>query len=232
MPSVAFCPCSPLLAAGALVGDVIEMEVVQAEALAAVRRLVDDAPASVVVLGSDAPQAPADERAGGSLAPHGIDVTAGGPDGGLGLAHTLGAWLLDQAGWTGSRAYVHEVHASDLDDAALLVVADGSARRSERAPGHLDDRAEPFDATIAAALADGDADALGGIDLELADSLLCAGARTLRTVGDAVSARLHATEGASVDGAGTADRAGVEARLVLDEAPLGVGWFVAQWRVP
>ena len=225
MPSVVFCPCSPLLAAGALVGDVAEMEAVRVEALAAVRGLVDDAPARVVVVGSDAPPAPADERAGGSLAPHGIDVTAGGPDAGLGLAHTVGAWLLDQAGWTGSRAYVHEVHASDLDAAAVLVMADGSARRSERAPGHLDDRAEPFDATIAAALADGDADALGGIDLELADSLLCAGARAWRTVGDAVSARLHAAEGAPVDGSG------VEARLHLDDAPLGVGWFVAEWNV-
>lgn len=201
------------------------MEAVRVESLAAVRRLVDDAPARVLVVGSEAPPAPADERAGGSLAPHGIDVTAGGPDGGLGLAHTVGAWLLDEAGWTGSRVYVHEVHASDLDDSAVLVMADGSARRSERAPGHLDDRAEPFDATIAAALADGDADALGGIDLELADSLLCAGAPAWRTVGDAVSARLHATEGAPVDGSG------VEARLHLDDAPLGVGWFVAEWNV-
>lgn len=201
------------------------MDAVRVEALAAVRRLVDDAPARVLVVGSEAPPAPADERAGGSLAPHGIDVTAGGPDGGLGLAHTVGAWLLDEAGWTGSRVYVHEVHASDLDDSAVLVMADGSARRSERAPGHLDDRAEPFDATIAAALADGDADALGGIDLELADSLLCAGAQAWRMVGDAVSARLHATEGAPVDGSG------VEARLHLDDAPLGVGWFVAEWNV-
>ncbi len=201
------------------------MDAVRVEALAAVRRLVDDAPARVLVVGSDAPPAPADERVGGSLAPHGIDVTAGGPDGGLGLAHTVGAWLLDEAGWSGSRVYVHEVHASDLDDSAVLVMADGSARRSERAPGHLDDRAEPFDATIAAALADGDADALGGIDLELADSLLCAGAPAWRTVGDAVSARLHATEGAPVDGSG------VEARLHLDDAPLGVGWFVAEWNV-
>lgn len=201
------------------------MDAVRVEALAVVRRLVDDAPARVLVVGSEAPPAPADERAGGSLAPHGIDVTAGGPDGGLGLAHTVGAWLLDEAGWTGSRSYVHEVHASDLDDAAVLVMADGSARRSERAPGHLDDRAEPFDATIAAALAGGDADALGGIDLELADSLLCAGAQAWRTVGDAVSARLHATEGAPVDGSG------VEARLHLDDAPLGVGWFVAEWNV-
>lgn len=201
------------------------MDAVRVEALAAVRRLVDDAPARVLVVGCEAPPAPADERAGGSLAPHGIDVTAGGPDGGLGLAHTVGAWLLDEAGWTGSRVYVHEVHASDLDDSAVLVMADGSARRSERAPGHLDDRAEPFDATIAAALADGDADALGGIDLELADSLLCAGAPAWRTVGDAVSARLHATEGAPVDGSG------VEARLHLDDAPLGVGWFVAEWNV-
>lgn len=232
MSSVVFCPSSPLLAAGSLVGDVVEMETVRVETLAAVRRLVDDAPARVVVLGSGAAQAPADERAGGSLAPHGIDVTAGGPDVGLGLAHTVGAWLLDQAGWTGSRAYVHELHGSDLDDAAVLVVADGSAKRTERAPGHLDGRAEPFDATVAAALADGDADALGGIDLELADSLWCSGAEAWRVVGDAVSARLHRLEGEAVDDGGTVDATAVEAHLHLDAAPLGVGWFVAEWRLP
>jgi hypothetical protein len=52
--------------------------------------------------------------------------------------------------------------------AALLVVGNGSACRSERAPGHLDERAFAFDAALRAALVSGDAswsDAGLGTDL-------------------------------------------------------------------
>lgn len=224
MPRVAFCPHPPLLAAAGAVGDVPEVEPVRRAALDAVQRLVADAPARVVVLAAQASSTPADEGAGGTLHAHGLDVHAGGSDLRLGLAHTVGAWLLDQAGWSGSRAYVGSLTPADLDDAAVLVVADGTATRSAAAPGHLDDRATPFDATVAAALADGDADTLGGIDLDLAAALWCQGAPAWRTVADAVAARLHtaAGEGGSV----------VEASLLLDDAPLGVGWFVAVWDVP
>jgi hypothetical protein len=54
-----------------------------------------------------------------------------------------------------------------LDD-ALLVVANGSAMRTEKAPGHLDDRAEAFDADLAKRLHSG---GLGGLDLDLAQQL-------------------------------------------------------------
>ena len=66
---------------------------------------------------------------------------------------------------------------------ALLVMADGSAKRSTSAPGFLDDRAEAFDASIAAALADGDAEALASLDLELGAELWAAGTPALRTLG-------------------------------------------------
>lgn len=225
MPRVAFCPHPPLLAAAGAVGDVPEVEPVRRAALDAVRRLVADAPARVVVLAAEDPSSPADEGAGGTLQPHGLDVHAGGSDLRLGLAHTVGAWLLDRAGWSGPRTYVGSITSADLDDAAVLVVADGTATRSATAPGHLDDRATPFDATVAAALADGDADTLGGIDLDLATALWCQGAPAWRTVGDAVAARLHTTDD-------EAEGPAVEASLLVDDAPLGVGWFVAVWDVP
>lgn len=224
MPRVAFCPHPPLLAAVHEAGAVTEVGPARAASIEVVRRLVADAPRRVVVVGPDVPTSAADERAGGSLAPHGLDVRAGGPDLRLGLAHTVGAWLLDDAGWTGPRTYVGSLAAADLDDAAVLVMADGSATRSAAAPGHLDERAEPFDATVASALADGDADALGGIDRELAEQLWCQGAGVWRSVADVVAARVHAR--------GTETPARVEASLLHDDAPLGVGWFVAEWDVP
>ena len=55
--------------------------------------------------------------------------------------------------------------------AGLLVVANGSARRTEKAPGHFDDRAAAFDAAIGKALADGDPAALVHIDPALAEEL-------------------------------------------------------------
>lgn len=221
MTRLAFCPHPPVLPAGPLVGDVEETGTLRDASLAAVRDLVTGAPSVVVVLGPDGGDLPADETVGGSLEPHGIALAAGAPgDTTLGLAHTVGAWLLDSVGWEGPRRYVATLDAADLDaDVAVLVMADGSATRTEKAPGHLDVRAEAFDAAIASALAEGDADALGGIDLALAGELWCQGAATLRVAADAVAARVHR------------DDVDVSARLSLDEAPFGVGWFVASWQV-
>ena len=56
-------------------------------------------------------------------------------------------------------------------DGGRLVVANGSAKRTEKAPGHFDDRAEAFDAALGAALRSGDLDALRGLDRTLADEL-------------------------------------------------------------
>lgn len=221
MTRLAFCPHPPVLPAGSLVGDVEEAGALRDASLDAVRDLVASAPRIVVVLGPDGDDLPADETVGGSLEPHGIALAAGAAGGTtLGLAHTVGAWLLDSVGWDGPRRYAATLDAADLaDDVAVLVMADGSATRTEKAPGHLDRRADAFDAAIASALADGDPDALGGIDLALAADLWCQGATTLRVAGDAVAARVHR------------DDARVSARLSLDEAPFGVGWFVASWQV-
>ncbi|MBA8801878.1 hypothetical protein FB382_000169 [Nocardioides ginsengisegetis] len=52
-----------------------------------------------------------------------------------------------------------------------LVVANGSACRTEKAPGHLDERAAAFDAAIERALLANDADALAALDETLATEL-------------------------------------------------------------
>jgi hypothetical protein len=90
-------------------------------------------------------------------------------------------------------------------------MAGGSARRSLKAPGYLDERAEPHDAAIAAALANGDADALASLDVHLADELLAPGAHALVVLGEM-------TKGAHVT-----------AHLRWDGAPFGVGYWVADW---
>ena len=55
---------------------------------------------------------------------------------------------------------------------AYLVVANGSARRDDTAPGYLDARAVPFDDAVEAALRVPDPDALARLDIRLAESLL------------------------------------------------------------
>ncbi|HEU5456165.1 MAG TPA: hypothetical protein VFU85_10835 [Nocardioides sp.] len=57
------------------------------------------------------------------------------------------------------------------EGAAVLVVGNGSACRTEKAPGHLDKRAAAFDADLGRRLEDGPSDSLAGIDLELAHEL-------------------------------------------------------------
>jgi hypothetical protein len=131
----------------------------------------------------------------------------------------IGAWLLDDIGWDGPRRYlgIDPERPADADAAgrtAVLLVGDGSARRNEKAPGHLDERAAGFDAAVARAIADGDVDALGSLDAELAAELLCAGAPAWRWLAAQIGSR-------SV----------TEAELLVDSAPYGVGYFVGYWRL-
>ena len=57
----------------------------------------------------------------------------------------------------------------------MLVMGDGSARRSVSAPGHLDERAVPFDDAVERAVRDGDLAALGALDPGLARELMVTG---------------------------------------------------------
>jgi hypothetical protein len=92
-------------------------------------------------------------------------------------------------------------------------MGDGSARRSLKAPGHLDAAAEPFDAAVAAALAVGDPGALAALDPAEGARLLAAGVPAWRAVGAVLAGRE------------------VTGRLHAHEAPFGVGYLVADWSV-
>lgn len=80
----------------------------------------------------------------------------------------------------------------------VLVVADGSARRTEKAPGHLDPRSHEVDDVIVAALrgaADGDLDRLLDLDPGLCADLLVAGRAPLQVLAAAAGASVEAGEG-------------------------------------
>lgn len=93
----------------------------------------------------------------------------------------------------------------------LVVMADGSARRLEKAPGHLHPDAVPFDDALEKALRTGDADALALLDPEVATELWCESVSGWRLLGEV-----------------TRDR-GVGTEVTYAEAPYGVAWWVARW---
>jgi hypothetical protein len=101
----------------------------------------------------------------------------------------MGAYLLDQAGYHGTRlvwsvstdepvAGCRKLGADLADGAArtaLLVIGDGSARRGLRAPGHFDERAAAFDAEVERAVRAADLPALLDVDPTLARDLMATG---------------------------------------------------------
>jgi hypothetical protein len=100
--------------------------------------------------------------------------------------------------------------AEEADGAAYLVVANGSARRSDSAPGYLDQRAVPFDAAVQTALLAPEPDVLSGLDPVLARALLVGNPAGLVRLGELLR------------GART---------IALDYAddPFGVAYWVARW---
>ena len=220
---VAFCPSPPLLLPDVEGREIPETAELRRACADAVDRMLSQRPEVVVVVGGGAT---AGVRFGagdrGSLAGFGVDreVPFEGrarPDGrDLPLAHTIGAWLLSEAGFAGTRVGVGPDDLGQLvrdlpGPLGVLAMGDGSARRTVKAPGYLDDAAAPFDAAVAAALAAGDPEALAALDLPEGERLLAAGAPTWHAVGAALRGR------------------DVVATVHLDAAPFGVGYLVADW---
>lgn len=93
----------------------------------------------------------------------------------------------------------------------LVVVADGPATLTEKAPGHLQPDAAPFAGELAQALAVGDVVALAGLDPAECDRVWMRGRPALQVLAGAVA------------GASPA------AHLLLEEAPFGVQYLLARW---
>ncbi len=221
--AVAFCPAPPLLlpvVEGRPDGATSALRRACAEAVSA---LLAARPELVVVVGGGVP---AGERFGpGDAADlRGLGVPAEVPFAGpvrpgtrrVPIAHAVGAWLLDEAGWSSTRVGVGPDDLGPLlgdlpGPVAVLALGEGSARRTVKAPGYLDPAAAGFDAAVATALATGDAGALAGLDVAEGQRLLASGVTTWRAVGDALRGRA------------------VTSRLHLEDAPFGVGYLVADW---
>jgi hypothetical protein len=93
---------------------------------------------------------------------------------------------------------------------ALLVLGDGSACRTLKAPGYLDPRAEPFDTSVTKALGEADPAALLALDPVLGTELMVAGRAPWQVLAGAATT--------SFDG-----------DVRYDAAPYGVQYTVATW---
>jgi hypothetical protein len=222
--AAAVCPHPPILVPELAFGAATELDPLRAACLAAIDLL---APAdALVVIGSGAVTGERyDASAGGSFGPYGapqVRVGFGQPV--LPLSLLVGAWLLEQSKAAGLRRTSITVAAgesparcADLgrdiaqgnDRIGLLVMGDGSARRSDHAPAHLHPRAEIFDSTVANALRDPDLDVLAALDPDLATVLQAAGRAPWQVLAGALASTSLAGE------------------LLYDAAPYGVGYFVA-----
>ena len=197
----------------------------RAAARAAVRDLVRDVDVVAVVGGADVRRLGPGGRRRRPCLRHDVRRPAGEA---LPLSLGVGARLLAEAGWTGPvalHAVAWDADRSVLDDLAgaltgqdarvgVLVLGDGSARRGEKAPGYLDERAFPFDDAVAKALADGEATELADLDGELAAELMVLGAAAFRFLG--------------LLGLRQASRP--DATLTFRDDPFGVDYLVATWR--
>jgi hypothetical protein len=180
-------PQAPLLLPGLTGGTVAEVEEVRAAVSDAVDAIIEHGPDEVVVVGAapatatyppDAPTpagrlAPAPGRRPQRTAlpvPLAVGRSA--------LEERSVPWILqgvEHRAPTGDCGALGRRIAARPGRTGLLVVADGSARGGEKAPGYVDSRADGVDAHIAGALDSAAPDALLALDPELCEDLLIAG---------------------------------------------------------
>ncbi|MEE4598538.1 class III extradiol dioxygenase subunit B-like domain-containing protein [Streptomyces sp. DSM 41524] len=244
--AAAVCPCPPLLVPEVAAGAAPELDGLRAECFEVIHALAAARPDRLIVLGpaDRAGRGPHAQGAPGSFRGFGVEVDVrlaapvagesgreGAADGGssrsLPTSLAVGAWLLEHAGWdpavpveglgvgeplAAERCIqVGRELAGRAERVALLVMGDGTACRTLKAPGYLDERAAAFDAEVARSLAAADTGALAALDEELAYELKAAGRAPLQVL------------------AGAGEGARLKGELRYDEAPYGVGYFVASW---
>ncbi|MGA5180374.1 class III extradiol dioxygenase subunit B-like domain-containing protein [Streptomyces pseudogriseolus] len=234
--AAAACPCPPLLVPEVAAGAAPELDAARAACTDALGVLAAARPDLLVVVGPDAGTCDYPAGTPGSFRRFGVDLDVRLGDGGdgegvagrelpYGLA--VGAWLLGRTGWAGAPVEgrgVGEFLGPDAclaegrrlaglaDRVALLVMGDGSACRTLKAPGYLDERAAPFDLEVARALGTADTAALRALDAGLARELKVSGRAPWQVLAGAA-------EGA----------AGLSGALLHENAPYGVGYMVATW---
>ncbi|MEV4944678.1 class III extradiol dioxygenase subunit B-like domain-containing protein [Streptomyces sp. NPDC053755] len=234
--AAAVCPSPPLLVPEVAAGAAHEMDAARAACADAVGVLAASRPDRLYVVGPAGEEGQGTYPAGsvGSFAGFGVDLSVrlgAGPGAGvdrppLPVSLAVAAWLLERTGWGGAPveglgvderleaarcAATGRELAATADRVALLVMGDGSACRSVKAPGYLDERAAGFDAEAARALGSADRDALLALDEGLAFELKAAGRASWQVL------------------AGAAEGASPAGRLLFEDAPYGVGYIAAVW---
>ncbi|MEN3298607.1 MAG: hypothetical protein V7633_665 [Pseudonocardia sp.] len=236
LPMVVVLPQPPLLVPELATGAAVETEELRAACRSAAARLAAVAPEWIAV-GSDAGgRRTVRPEAVGTFAGFGVDVRvpldttapADGPDPDLALPLLIAAWA---AGTTGAPVRIRgELVAPDADPeecarlgadlaaecaaaagpVGLLIVGDGAATHTDKAPGHLDERAGPFDDAVAKALESADAAALAALDPVVAAELWAAGRAPWQVLAGACPQ-------------------GRRGELLHSSAPFGVAYHVAVW---
>ncbi|CAM5607837.1 class III extradiol dioxygenase subunit B-like domain-containing protein [Streptomyces narbonensis] len=228
--AAAVCPCPPLLVPEVATGAAPELDAARTACADAVGLLAASRPDRLYVVGPAGAGATGTFPAGstGSFAGFGVDLSVRlgvgrAADRPLPVSLAVGAWLLGRADAPVEGRGVDEREAAEAcaatgrelaasaDRVALLVMGDGSACRTVKAPGYLDERAAGFDAGAARALGAADVAALLTLDEELAYELKAAGRAPWQVL------------------AGAAENAGLEGRLLHEDAPYGVEYIVAAW---
>jgi hypothetical protein len=233
--AAAVCPCPPLLVPEVAAGAAPELDTARDACADALGMLAASRPDRLVVVGpaDGSGRGPYAQGSRGSFRGFGVDLDVrlgpgeaapGSPP--LPYSLAVAAWLLEHTGWSGAPVEglaVEETLAPErclaagrrigapAGRVALLVMGDGSACRTLKAPGYLDERAHPFDAAAARALGAADATALAALGAPLAHELKASGRAPWQLLAGAA-------EGACLNGA-----------LLYEDAPYGVGYMVAVW---
>ncbi|MER5943655.1 MULTISPECIES: class III extradiol dioxygenase subunit B-like domain-containing protein [unclassified Streptomyces] len=238
LAAAAVCPCPPLLVPDVSAGAAPELDAARTACTDALGLLAAARPDLLVVVGPGEERDHGAYVAGalGSFRGFGVDVDVwlGRADGDapvpsarrLPTSLAVAAWLLGRTEWSDAPIeglvvgepltperciQIGREVAVRAERVALLVMGDASACRTLKAPGYLDDRAAPFDASVARALGEADVAALKTLDTELAHELMASGRAPWQVL------------------AGAAEEAGLSGALLYEDAPYGVGYLVATW---
>jgi hypothetical protein len=222
--AAAVVPVPPLLVPAIAGGTAGNDDDLRRACRAAIGRLLDAGPDEIVVVGAGPASGPVegswDWRGFGVVQPTPKPATR------LPLGLAIGSWLLDTQGAPSPPRRHYAVSPSlspsacsavgrDLAAGAqrigLLVCGDGSARRSDTAPGYLDPAAAPWDARALAALRDADPAGLLALEAEAGARLLAAGRAPWQVL------------------AGAAGHDAFQAHIDWADAPYGVMYIAGTW---
>lgn len=238
--AAAVCPCPPLLVPQVAAGAAPELDAARAACTDALGLLAAARPDRLVVVGpaEERERRTYPQGTWGAFRGFGVDIDVrlgraeghaaapSPPELRLPSSLAVAAWLLERTGWADAPieglgvgepleaercTEIGRDIAARAERVALLAMGDASACRTLKAPGYLDERAAPFDASVARALGNADVAALKALDTGLARELKASGRAPWQVL------------------AGAAEEAGLSGALLYEDAPYGVGYLVATW---